>query len=174
MSRFVLHPAFIITLIIFLSGCSGYNVKVDADPDSEFDRFETFGWLKTSRNIESFNRIDNERLTGLVHDMVDRIMEEKGYQKLDEGDPDMILTFYAGIKGPIDTDEQGYTYGKWYDRGKSVDQEGVLVIDIIDNERRVLIQRARGGTIVDDPEEAAKVVEKMIRDMFADFPDRQE
>jgi len=174
MSRYFISSLLVSALIILMNGCSSYQVKVDADPDSEFSRYETFGWLNTSKKIEAFNRIENDRLTQLVQNAVDRIMVEKGYQKMKEGDPDMVLTFYAGVKGPIEVDDEGYTYGKWFDRGKAIDQEGVLMVDIIDNERRVLIQRARGGTIVDDPDTAGEIVEKMIRKMFDDFPDRSQ
>ncbi len=172
MLRHILASIFICTIIFFITACSSYQVKIDADPDSEFERYETFGWLNTSKKIDAFNRIDNNRLTDLVHNAVDRIMTAKGYEKLMQGDPDLVLTFYAGLKGPIEVDDEGYTYGKWFDRGEAVEQEGVLIVDLIDNERRVLIQRARGGTIVDDPEKAAELIAEMIQNMFADVPER--
>lgn len=162
-----------IGMAVFMSaGCSSYEVKVDSDPDAEFERYETFGWLKSSMHLETYKRIDNQQLTDLVHTAVDRIMTDRGYQKLDQGDPDLVFMFYAGVKGPIDVDDQGYSYGKWYDRGESVEQEGVLIIDLIDNERKLLIQRANGGTIVDSPEEAGDMIGKMIGKMLADLPER--
>jgi len=172
MLRYVLTSLFICTSIFFTAACSSYQVKIDADPDSEFERYETFGWLTTSKKIDAFSRIDNNRLTALVHNAADRIMTAKGYEKLIQGDPDLVLTFYAGVKGAIEVDDEGYTYGRWFDGGMMVEQEGVLIIDLIDNERRVLVLRARGGTIVDDPETAGELIEKMIQNMFADFPER--
>ncbi len=163
---------FTVFIAAVFAGCSSYQVKIEADPDSEFERYETFGWLNTSKKVDTFNRIDNTRLTTFVHDAVDHIMIEKGYEKLKEGDPDMIINFYAGVKGPIEVDDQGYTYGKWFDQGRSIEQDGVLIVDLIDNERRVLIWRGVGDTIVDDPEEAPEKIAKMVQKMFDDFPER--
>jgi hypothetical protein len=164
----------VILSMIVCIGCSSYDVKIDVDPDSEFDRYETFGWLESSKEITSYNRLDNTQLTEFVQGAVNRIMIEKGYEQLPQGDPDLVLMFYAGVKGPINVDEKGYTYGKWFEQGRAVDQEGVLVIDMIDNERRVLIWRGYGDTIVDDPEEAAGKIESMVWDMLADVPARKQ
>ena len=172
MPRKISTALWVILSMFVCIGCSSYDVKIDADPDSEFDRYETFGWLESSKEITSFNRLDNRQLTEFVQGAVNRIMTDKGYEQLPQGDPDLVLMFYAGVKGPIDVDDAGYTYGKWLDQGRTVEQEGVLVIDMIDNERRVLIWRGYGDTIVDDPDEAAGRIEDMVWDMFADVPAR--
>jgi hypothetical protein len=156
----------------FLFACSSVKINVDSDGDTEYIKFETYGWLNTGKQVASYKRIDNKELESLIDELINRMMTEKGYEFIEDGDPDILITFYAGVTGEVVTDDAGYTYGKWFEGAKEFSQKGLLLIDLIDNENRVLFWRGKGSGLFDDPENAGEAVQKICREIFSDFPDR--
>ncbi len=167
---------FFITLLIvgLLLACSAVKINVDSKGDAEYIRFETFGWLKSGAQIANYNRIDNQKTEIRIYELIKQIMTEKGYEFIEDGDPDILVTFYAGVKGDVISDESGYTYGKWFEGNNEIKQDGLLLIDLIDNENRILFWRGKGSGLLDDPEDADKVVQKICARIFSDFPDRSD
>ena len=156
----------------FLFACSSVKIKVDSDSDTEFARFETYGWLNTGKYVASYKRIKNKELESEIYEQINQMMKEKGYEFIEDGDPDILITFYAGLTGEVVTDDAGYTYGKWFEGDKEFSQKGLLLIDLIDNENKVLFWRGKGSGLFDDPENAREAVQKICKEIFSDFPDR--
>ena len=156
----------------FLFACSSVKINVDSDSDTEFVRFETYGWLSNRKQVARYNRIENKELESRIYELINEMMKEKGYEFIEDGDPDILITFYAGVTGEVVTDDAGYTYGKWFEGDKEFSQKGLLLIDLIDNENKVLFWRGKGGGLLDDPENARQAVQKICKEIFSDFPDR--
>ena len=167
------YKIFIFTIIfaVFL-GCNRTRINVSYNENADYDRFETFGWLKTDRETENMQRVDNQRLEKLITMIVDSMMVERGYELLNEGDPDLLITWYAGVSGDVIRDQAGYSYGQWVDQGEEISKEGILIIDIIDNEKRELFWRGKGTSVLDDPEEAREEVNRITEKIFSRFPER--
>lgn len=163
----------VLTIILaFLAGCNRTRINVSYNENADFDRFETFGWMKSSSKIDNMQRVDNQQLEKLITMIVDSMMIERGYEFLAEGDPDLLITWYAGVSGDVIKDQAGYSYGKWVDDGEEVSHEGLLIIDIIDNEKKELFWRGKGTSVLDDPEEAREEVNRITEKIFIRFPER--
>ena len=97
-----------------------------------------------------------------VQESANLALEKRGYQLGVEGEPDFYITFYTGLKGKLDVNDYGYSYGRWQsglvDWHLTVDamQEGLLMIDIISAEHNELIWRGWATGIIEDPEKAVK------------------
>jgi hypothetical protein len=168
-----IHFIWLLSFVI-ITGCSSVKIDVESKGDAEYIRFETYGWLKTGKQIANYNRVDNKELETNIYATIKQIMDEKGYQFLAEGDPDILITFYAGVTGEIINDESGYTYAQWFDGTREVSQNGLLLIDLIDNENRILFWRGKGSGLMDDQDSAASSVEMICRKILNDYPDRSE
>lgn len=163
----------IFTIILaFITGCSRTRINVSYNENADFDRFETFGWMTSTSQIENLQRVNNRQLDQFITMIVDSMMIERGYELLAEGDPDLLITWYAGVSGDVIKDQAGYSYGKWVDDGEEVSHEGLLIIDIIDNEKRELFWRGKGTSKLDDPEEAREEVNRITEKIFIRFPER--
>ena len=161
-----------ITILSLIWGCASTQIKVNYNTKADFAKFETYGWLQGYKKIENFNRVENKKLQVKLHDLIDKEISALGYELLNEGDPDILVTYYAGVKGEVVVDDQGYSYGKWYEGSKAINQEGILVIDLIDNERQELFWRGTGSGLIDDPDRIDQEVAKIIKKIFAKFPER--
>ena len=156
----------------FLFACSSVKINVNSDNDTDYIKFETFGWLDSRKHVASYKRIDNKELESEIYILINQMMTEKGYEFIEDGDPDILITFYAGVTGEVVTDDAGYTHGKWFEGDKEISQQGLLLIDLIDNENKVLFWRGKGSGLFDDPENATEAVQKICKEIFSDFPDR--
>jgi len=163
---------FIFICLLLIAGCSSTKINVKYDKQADYNRFETYGWLKSNKQVDNFNRIENLKLESLVQGAIDSMMSIRGYELLNEGDPDMLITYYAGVTGKIRIDEAGYSYGNWFDGEDEIEQSGILLIDIIDNESMKLFWRGKGSGLVDDPESAGEAVIKISEKIFDKFPER--
>ncbi|MHC4493522.1 MAG: DUF4136 domain-containing protein, partial [Planctomycetota bacterium] len=75
-------------------GCSSSSIEVRSghDPDFNFSRLKTYGWLAPTESGDE--RIDDERLRKNVRDAVARELEAKGFQ-LAEQNPDFCVGSHA-------------------------------------------------------------------------------
>ena len=160
--------------LVLIFSCSSVQINVKYDKNADYSRFETYGWLKTGKQVDNYNTVDNLELENLIHNSINTMMQSRGYELISEGDPDILVTFYAGVMGDVVKDEAGYSYGKWYDGEREVEQEGLLLIDMIDNESRELFWRGRGSGLLDDPETAREQVIKITQKIFENFPERHQ
>ena len=140
-----------IPLLLAVFGCASTEIAVKYNNNADYTRFETYGWLKTGKQLDNYNKVDNQELESLIQSSVNNMLQSRGYELISEGDPDILVTFYAGVTGDIVKDDSGYTYGKWYEGEREIEQDGILLIDIIDNENRELFWRGRGSGLIDDP-----------------------
>jgi hypothetical protein len=163
---------YIFLSLLLILGCSSTQINIKYDKNAEYSRYETYGWLKTGKQLDNYNRIDNQELEDLIQNAINTMMQSRGYELISEGDPDILVTFYAGVTGDIVQDESGYTYGKWFEGDREIEQEGILLIDIIDNETRELFWRGRGNGLIDDPETARAEVTEITQKIFKQFPER--
>jgi len=161
-----------LTILLIIWGCASTQIKVKYNTEADFAKFETYGWLQGNKKIENFNRVENEKLQSRLYELIDKEISALGYELLTEGDPDILVTYYAGVKGEVVADDEGYSYGKWYEGSKAINQEGILVIDLIDNERQELFWRGTGSGLIDDPDQIDEEVTKIIQKIFDKFPER--
>lgn len=193
MKKLVFQVMILVGLIAF--GCSSARVYSDYVQDVNFERFDSFAWLPTPDTVEG-SVYENEILMQNIRSYVNREMFERGYS-IDTKDPDLLVLvhtnferreelvrtpiyssynyyypgFYAGPAYPY----YYYDYGRvpfvtGYDIRELTYTEGVVVVDIINQENNTLIWRGWIEETVDDPTEFREDVSSRIDDLFEEYP----
>jgi hypothetical protein len=163
------------TLVLLSLGCgSGVEVRGGgADPDYDFRRLKTYGWLP--RETTGDPRIDEERLDQRVHAGVDGILATKGYRLVD-GNADFLVGYRAVLGRQRSVEPRQPFEGIWTDdnapRGAGsdpapvdmVETEGTLVLRIFDGKSRNLVWEAAADTEIDPkPGPLAPTTEDKVR-----------
>ena len=110
---------------------------------------------------------------------VDKSLENKGFNKLENGDPDFVLIIHAGAQPRMNVYHHGpYWYNPWwgpYGGYSSVSyyEQGTLVIDIVDVKENELSWRGVATDIVQsysDPEELQEDLDYLVERILDSFP----
>ncbi|MDX1393136.1 MAG: DUF4136 domain-containing protein [Gemmatimonadota bacterium] len=172
--------AALVAVVVTLAACSSANLQVDTeyDPDSSFEGVQTFAWLPEAPPDASSNRPMVRRI---VEQAIERELEAQGYVLEPFGDPDIWVAAIV-IAGRTDVratwDFYGYGGGYWLsmwaaDTNTSYFQEGTLIVDLLDRDRRVRWRGIATGAVESGmraAEEGERVVGDAVARMFAEFP----
>lgn len=170
------------TLIIFLTiafflfgGCSTISVNQDYDPEYDFSKLKTFGFLP----ITDEAGIDQLNATRLG-DAIKSNLVARGYTLSDKADFGVALFFSKQTKTNVQSYGYGYGYGRYgggYGGMGSVDvtqyDEGTLVIDFVDMAKNELVWRGIGtGALSQSPsvEERTEKINNAVTQILEQFP----
>ena len=172
--------AALVAVVPTLAGCASANLQVNTeyDPDSSFEGVETFAWLPEAPPDASSNRPMVRRI---VEQAVERELESQGYVLEPFGNPDIWVAAIV-IAGRTDVratwDFYGYGGGYWLslwaaNTNTSYFQEGTLIVDLLDRDRRVRWRGIASGAVESGmraAEDGERVVGDAVARMFAEFP----
>jgi hypothetical protein len=175
-----MKSSFIILIVTSLfTACSSIHVVTDFDPTRDFSEYKTYRWAK----IKEVNRDDvlnkNNFLRKRVQAAVDTVLFQKGFEKLEEGDPDFVVFIHAGVQPRMNVYHHGpYWYNPWWGpyggyTSVSYYEQGTLVIDIVDNSDKELSWRGLGsGTVkrFSDLEALQDEIKFAVNKILKDFP----
>ena len=165
---------------IILSSCTTVSVSSDYDQSASFDKLKTYAWMTTKGEPEN-TRVTNSLVMSRIHDAVDNQLESKGYQKA-PSNPDFFVAYHASV------DEKTQIHSiPYYGGGVGVYgfgaahtnvyqtryEEGTLIIDILNSERKKLIWRGIAkGTVdrQDHPEAKTKRINDAVKKVLDQFP----
>lgn len=170
--------------VAMLAGCSSVDVKTDYDPDVDFSKYKTYGWVGDGGVIEGSTLAQYPLVAKRVRDSVDRILQERGFNVVkDVETADLAVVLQAGTQEKMQVTNYGGYYGYyWYDPwwgpyGGHTDvsyyTEGTLVIDFVDVESKELAWRGLGTKIVhsySSPEDAQKAIDTVVDRILQTFP----
>ena len=169
-------PLSSLIISVFLAGCSSVSVNQDYDPDYDFSKLKTYGFIPLSSE-EGIDQLSADKLTVALK----KELTAKGYTLSEQADFGIALMFSSKTKTNIQSYGYGYGYGYWgrpgmYGTG-GVDvtqyDEGTLVIDIIDMAEQKLVWRGIGsGTMSQSPtvEERTANINYVVAEILAQFP----
>jgi hypothetical protein len=175
-----MKSSFSILFAAFLvAACSSINVVTDFDQTKDFSEYKTYRWAKAKEENPGDVLSKNSLLRKRFKSAVDKVLSAKGFQKLDEGDPDIVVFIHAGVQPRMNVYHHGpYWYHPWwgpYGGYSSVSyyEQGTLVIDIVDNSEKELSWRGLGsGTVkrFSDPKALQEEIDFTVGKILADFP----
>ena len=179
MRNLVLLLTFVLLVIII--GCSPVTVKHDFDHEYDFSKLKTYRWQADSE-IDKYNTLaKNPFVYKRVQSSVDKVMQEKGFEKVDSGDADLCVVVHAGVKEKMQIHQHSGYYG-WYrpwwgPYGGYTDvsyyDEGTLVIDLVNLETKELAWRGSGTGVVKDYKDSEKMqkdLDAIVAKILANFP----
>ncbi len=171
---------FIVGLSVAAMGCSSTPVKLDYDPEIDFDRYDTYDWLDDRPNVpaEAKNAMGE---FPMIDDPLRRAVSagfaEKGVAE-DQIDPDVLVAYHLGAEDPIEVTGWGYVYSDpkaGWGRGMDVVayRKGTLVIDVIDARTMRLVWRASAQRAIEgEPSQTAagERIALAVGQMLQTFP----
>lgn len=161
---------FVAGIFILLANCSSIRVNMDYDQEADFSAYKTFAWLPQRKGTAARNPLADKRIKKAVNDE----LIAKGYAG-DTRVPDLLLAYHTGMRSKIDVTSWGYRYGRYwrYPVGRvSVYQyqEGTLVLDIVDAQKKELVWRgvaqkalSETSSVEKKEENLTKIVAKLLK-----------
>jgi hypothetical protein len=191
-SDLALPAACLLSLALLAStGCVGFAVNSDFDPNADFSGYRSWYWLPPSPSGDP--RIDNDLVANRVRGAIERSLAARGYAKTSTGEGDFGVGYHGFIEGKIDVQQidRYYGYGPGWGRYGGyggyggvatetyVDQydEGTLIIDIVDNRSRKLVWRGSTSARVsedDSPAERDDRTQRAVDAILEKFPPEKE
>ncbi len=177
-------------ITLSLIGCSSTKYTTDFDPTQDFNKYKTYRFANQNE-VDPDDYLTQHPLTKKrVIEAIKKTLDAKGFQLIEEGDPDFVVLTSAGTKERMQvTNTGGYGYGGWYggyggygggyggSTFVSYYEEGALVIDIIDwQEKELSFRGVATGTISKTektPDEAQEDIDEVVTNILSKFPPGQ-
>lgn len=175
--RFVLAATAVLLLTV-LGGCSTISVNYDFDNNVDFQKYQTYSWVRNSA-VEG----TPDGIPGLLDKRIrTSIANEMEYRKIsyDKDQPDLMIAFHVGSKDKIQVTDWGYRYSNYYwgYGGRNIDvysyTEGQLIIDLVDASSMQLVWRGSGTKVISQsqksPEQMQAAIDEAVMKIMASFP----
>ncbi|WP_136809418.1 DUF4136 domain-containing protein [Desulfosediminicola flagellatus] len=178
-----------IVVVVMMSGCSTVEVKHNVASPSKLYGFQYFAWVE-SGEASGDVRAKNPKIDKYVRTAVEKELIMKGYSKVEPEHANFLVSWFGRVEEKVKEQTISHfyrSYGYGALAGKMKDtvaegaiktsyDEGTLVLDILDNKDKEVVWRGVGtDTIVDgmNDSQIAAYINKSVRMIVADFPDRQ-
>lgn len=180
-------------LVLGLASCTNIKTSTNYDPNAvrALDSYRTYAWLPMKEGADP--RVYNPIIQARVQLAVDRELQARGYQKVEEGrTPDFKIGWHGAIDEKVDVDYvnrfYGYGWDPWYDPfygpvaygGAGLAEpvvreyrEGTLILDIVDGDSNKLVWRGTAESELSesmDAKESQKLINEAVDEMLEKFP----
>lgn len=166
------------------------KVKTDYDTSADFSALRSYVWLptppyrtQTSPTVKD-NFVAPEVIDAPIRAAIDRQLAAKGLMLTTSDHPDCFLVYYAAFGVDIDASVLGENYayitgwgspflGATPTTSLRVIEQGTLVLDMLNRDRKVAIWRGTAtGAIDRDRTDAQRkqTLDEAVEKMFKDFP----
>jgi hypothetical protein len=177
----------LILLMLSLSACTTFNVKIDHDPTADFTTFARFAFVGLA-DTEKGGIHDNSLMHKRIESAVARELTGKGLQQVDlERRSDLLVYYWFSTKEKQQIQSTGPTAGAYGGRygygwgagyGSTVTTyeytEGTLILDLVEPTKKELVWRATiVGTLQDTPKDNIELGNKAITKAFESYPPKR-
>ena len=166
----------VLTALFF--SCSSISSKSDYDKTTDFSQYKKYMWFVGDQPEDDLSR--NPMVKKQIHAAVDNTLKQKGMTLVDGDDADFIVVIHGGSEDRMQIYSSGGIgwYGPWWgpygDRTDvSYYEEGTLIIDIVDAEKKELTWRGMASAAGKDhsnAEDMKKYFDEIVERIFKDFP----
>jgi Domain of unknown function (DUF4136) len=80
-------------LVLALAGCTQFPVRARHDPNADFTRLHTYGWLPLSEAEPADQRVLDRAIDARIRVAVDRELGAKGFRSAAGAAPDFLLNY---------------------------------------------------------------------------------
>ena len=164
------------------------DVIHDYDHSVDFSQYKTFDWVKNetipivSDNESLALQFDLEEEDRKIRAQIEGQLEKKGYQKITDGEPDFLVSYYAVGRTDLKLSQRdsgaqpaNLPYGHWrpfYNASQDhrLGRKGTLTVDLVDRATSQLMWRGSATETYSKPEDGPKRAKKAIDKMSKKFP----
>lgn len=181
----------LLPLLIFavvLSSCSSVKVAADYDREANFDNYKTFAFFKPGIDKAEISSLDKRRILRAIENE----LMAKGYTKSEN--PDMLVSIFTKSNQRVDIYNNAWGAGAWGWGGfggwgwgpgfgwgpgmgwggsqVSTSTEGMLFIDLVNNEKKELIWQGSGTGYLETAniEKKEARIKEFVSKMLEQFP----
>ena len=177
---------FNIAVVALMLATPAFTQQVFVDYDSSMDRaaYEKFDWAPTPEtSLEEIDPVIHSQ----IKNAIEFYLSQGGLAQVDEGMPDLLVTYHTGVAGLVrlDAASYGYDYGPdwtwdqaWGEEAGDFDEKvrtyprGTLIIDIWDlKAERVVWRGTIVGLVPEDPGSAEDEIHAALTVMVARWRD---
>jgi len=177
----------ILVAVLALSACgSGMTFNSDFDDSVDFSLWSTFRYA-IQEELNPADYLQTDPFAGKrTRAAIEEGLQAKGYTMIESGTPDFVVLAHAGVKEKVSVTNYGTSYGGyyggWYDpwwgpyggnTSVSYYDEGTMVIDVVDMERKELVWRGMAtATLATNPsgEKMESNIRKAVNGILLRFP----
>lgn len=173
-------------LFIFLAlvtyGCSR-KVHIEREPNIAIEQYRTYSWNTLEVSKASHPFYSSVELNQAIIREIDKVLAKKGFRR-NIANPDFLVDFHIYVE---EQKFQNLVCGAGFYRGErylpDLSQrmycespeivnydDGTLIIDIVDSHTRQLVWRGVTNEIIDNPNYAAGVFQKKVKNILRRFP----
>jgi Domain of unknown function (DUF4136) len=150
----------------------GPEVKVDAEPGTDFALYKTFGWSETQE--PAANPANHIRITRAI----ERELRAKGLEPSGSAPPDLRLHYFGYIDKKIKgTSRRQETYQPTADIRTTVDfsrvKEGTLILELFANTTGRLLWRGVATEAVGPPDETEAQIDRVVKALVERYPSKR-
>lgn len=177
-----------LSLLVTVAGCATVQVSQEYSEATDFSALKTYAWLSAADSPSDDVRMNSDLVRQSVRSGVDKVLADKGYTMTARESADFLVTWFGAIEQKLKAERiehfyAPYGYGTLYrdanwNTAQSTGQtseyeEGQIIVDFLDPERKSLIWRGTGsGKITPGLPEATvrRNIEKGVAAILAAFP----
>ena len=167
----------------FIMSCNSIRVTSDFNENIEFSDLKTYAFSKKGIDKVKMNDIDKKRILKAI----DIELYNKGFRK-SSIEPDFIINFFTQTNQKVDfypsNNYYGYAVpyggmgvyaGSWYLNSFKYN-EGVLFIDIVDNNKNELVWQGigKGYIYTDKADKKSEKIKAMVNKILLQFPPQKD
>jgi hypothetical protein len=149
------------------------KVTTDYDHAVDFSKYHTFSWIKEPNTR---NPLMKQRIVGFINT---QLINKDLKMVASEGDIGIAAHAATHEEKTLDMFYNGFPGWRWHRRwgGPTATVEtyevGTLVVDLFDNSTKQVVWRGiASDTISDNPDKNTKELQKVVAEMFKQFPPR--
>lgn len=124
------------------------QVATASDPQAKFGSYETFAMMQPNRPIHSENAEVDPFVMQRLRQLVYQGLKAKGYRPVPKGQADLVVAVLGARDEQLEVYSTGpYAYNTVYGPPSSYvyhSEQRVVVIDIVDQERKSVVWRGTG------------------------------
>lgn len=177
-----------LVVLSFIVGCSTIQVKSDFNQKTDFSRLKTYRWLSNKDKPSDDIRINNEFVINAVRAAVEKVMQGKGYTRVDNDQADFVIAWFGAIEQKIQSENidhfyAPYGYGtlyrnpQWNSQPTTINvreyEQGSLIFDFLDPKSHTLLWRGIGSDKLKDNQSESQVTQNLnaaVAKILAGFP----
>lgn len=176
-----------VAITLVLAGCgAGVKVSTDFNPQQDFSSYQTYIWAAPPQTGNA--RLDSELTQRRIQSAVDEVLGSKGLRPATGNEqPDFMVGYYAALDSRVDVQTvntySGWGWGPYYGGGyyggvyattqARYYNQGTLIIDIADAEKKELVWRGTGESEVhteSNPERRQARLVDAVQQIMRGFP----
>ena len=158
-------------VVLVVSACAPFRVRIDRDAEVDLSALRTFSWLPRPEDPQANPFADNPLLRKRVRTAVEDNLTSRGYRLEKDGESDFQVVFHVTLANKTIRQTGpgfvGYPYYAGYARTYEYSfQEGTLILDVVSQDGKALLWRGWVTGAVPTPDTAGNRVALAVREIL--------